>query len=157
LRKFVVAGRRYENSMAASNELPRRVRETSVALMRWLRKSRVEGGLVGGVAVSLLAEHRFTDDVDAVVFSKTLLIVARSVSKKSNVSSSLVLRQESDMGSAENVLPWFQSDVEELLYRGSDCCIDQAFGTCSDQLVVFRGDVTVGIVAGLYDDLTASR
>lgn len=36
--------------------------------MRWLRASRVEGVVIGGVAVSLLAEPRLTKDVDAVVW-----------------------------------------------------------------------------------------
>jgi hypothetical protein len=54
--------------MAASNELPQSVRETATALMRWLRASRVEGVVIGGVAVSLLAEPRLTKDVDAVVW-----------------------------------------------------------------------------------------
>jgi hypothetical protein len=54
--------------MAASNELPQSVRETATALMRWLRAARVEGVVIGGVAVSLLAEPRMTKDVDAVVW-----------------------------------------------------------------------------------------
>ena len=54
--------------VANSNELPQSVRETAVALMRWLRASRVEGVVIGGVAVSLLAEPRFTNDVDAVIW-----------------------------------------------------------------------------------------
>lgn len=54
--------------MAASNELPQSVRETATALMRWLRATRVEGVVIGGVAVSLLAEPRMTKDVDAVVW-----------------------------------------------------------------------------------------
>lgn len=36
--------------------------------MRWLRATRVEGVVIGGVAVSLLAEPRMTKDVDAVVW-----------------------------------------------------------------------------------------
>jgi hypothetical protein len=54
--------------MTAPSELPERVRKTAVALMRWLRASHVDGVLIGGVAVSLLAEPRFTKDVDAVVW-----------------------------------------------------------------------------------------
>lgn len=54
--------------MPASNELPQSIRETATALMRWLRASRVEGVVIGGVAVSLLAEPRLTKDVDAVVW-----------------------------------------------------------------------------------------
>lgn len=54
--------------MAASNELSPKIRKTAAALMQWLRATRVEGAIIGGVAVSLLAEPRFTKDVDAVVW-----------------------------------------------------------------------------------------
>jgi len=54
--------------MTVSHELPQSVRETATALMRWLRATRVDGVVIGGVAVSLLAEPRLTNDVDAVVW-----------------------------------------------------------------------------------------
>ncbi len=57
-----------EKLMAATNELPPSVVQTATALMRWLRAARVEGAVIGGVAVSLLAEPRFTKDVDAVIW-----------------------------------------------------------------------------------------
>jgi hypothetical protein len=50
--------------MAPSNELPTRVLETVAAVTQWLHANHVEGAIIGGVAVSLQAEPRFTADVD---------------------------------------------------------------------------------------------
>ncbi len=54
--------------MPARDESQSRIRLALTALMKWLRTSRVEGAVIGGIAVGLLAEPRVTRDIDAVLW-----------------------------------------------------------------------------------------
>lgn len=54
--------------MPAHNDAQSRIQKALTALMKWLKTSHVEGAVIGGIAVGLLAEPRVTHDIDAVLW-----------------------------------------------------------------------------------------